>query len=208
MKRITTITLTLFTFSIAINAEQRAITSKGDEVILSDNGTWHYVNKQKSYNKKIIFNKKKFTRNKSATFLVKSKRNNSAFYINPRKWVFKKGPGAKEYIFQLRKKSLLAMAITEEIAGTIEALANIGVENARKVDPNVQVLKKEYRMVNGLKVIYMEMQGIIKGVKFTYFGYYYSNSSGVTQFLVYTSANLVPKYRSEINEFLNGLVTQ
>jgi len=65
-------------------------------------------------------------------------------------------------------------------------------------------LKKEYRIVNGNKVIYMEMIGTIQSVKFKYLGYYYSNSSGSTQYLANTSTNLVDKYKTDINNFLNG----
>jgi hypothetical protein len=54
----------------------------------------------------------------------------------------------------------------------------------------------------------MQMNGTIKGVNFTYNGYYFSNSSGSTQLVTYTAANAVAKYKSEINDFLNGLVTQ
>lgn len=207
MKRTTAVTLALFTAATVINAEQKAVTGNGNEVILHDNGTWNYVNNKKQVVPKIKLNRNTFSKSKDATFLVKSKRNDSAFYINPQKWLFKKGNGGpKEYIFQLKGKSLWGMAITEEITGNIEILANIGIENARKVDPNVQVVTKEYRTVNGLKVIYMEMKGAIKGIKFMYLGYYYADKSGVTQFVAYTSPNLVPKYRTEIDEFLNGLV--
>jgi hypothetical protein len=67
---------------------------------------------------------------------------------------------------------------------------------------------QEYRVVNGKKLIYMQINGTIKGINFTYNGYYYSNPSGSTQLVAYTAASAVRKYKSEINDFLNGLVTQ
>lgn len=208
MKGAAVTTLLLLGVAIIAVAEQKAITSNGEEVILHDNGKWNYVDNKKQSTQKIKSNKSKFTKSKDATFLVKSKINDSGFYINPQKWLFQKGVAPKEYMFQLRGKSLGAMAIAEEISISTEALATIGVENARKVASNIQVLTQEYRNVNGLKVIYTEMTGDIKGLKFIYFAYYYADASGATQFVVYTTPNLVPKYKTEIDEFLNGLVKQ
>jgi hypothetical protein len=50
------------------------------------------------------------------------------------------------------------------------------------------------------------MDGTMKGIKFTYFGYYYSNAEGTVQFITYTSQNLLDKYKESIEELLNGLV--
>ena len=49
----------------------------------------------------------------------------------------------------------------------------------------------------------MQMDGTIQGIKFSYFGYYYSDKSGSTQLLVYTASNLADKYKIEIENFLN-----
>lgn len=52
----------------------------------------------------------------------------------------------------------------------------------------------------------MQMSGTIRGMRFTYYGYYYSNSNGTIQLLTYTGENLFPNYLNDIEEFLNGLV--
>ena len=52
----------------------------------------------------------------------------------------------------------------------------------------------------------MHMTGTIQGVKFTYYGYYYSNSNGTIQFLSYTGNNLIKTYLNDIEILLNGLV--
>ena len=61
-------------------------------------------------------------------------------------------------------------------------------------------------MVNGLKILFMQMNGTLKGIKFSYYGYYYSNASGSLQYVAYTSQNLLSKYTKEFEELLNGLV--
>jgi hypothetical protein len=46
----------------------------------------------------------------------------------------------------------------------------------------------------------------IAGIKVSYVGYYYSNSKGTIQFLLNTSQNLFDEYKSNCEEFLNGIV--
>lgn len=191
-------------------AGQTAVTDTGEKVILNSDGTWVRADSAPKPAQKIETNKKKFDKPKDSAFLLKSTRNNSAYWLNTVKWSFGKtqGDAAAEYRFQLKSKDLYGMAITEGIEMPLETLADIALTNARGAAPDVKMIKQEYRVVNGKKVIYMEFKGTIKGVNFTYHGYYYSNSSGSTQLLAYTASNTVAKYGSEMNDFLNGLVTQ
>jgi hypothetical protein len=191
-------------------AGQTAVTDTGEKVILNSDGTWVYADNAPKPAKSIETSKKKFEKPKDSTFLVKSTRNNSAFWINSAKWSFKKtaADAAVEYQFQLKGKDLYGMAVTEGIEMPLESLAETALANARNAAPDARMVTQEYRVVNGKKVIYMQMNGTIKGVKFTYNGYYFSNSSGSTQLVAYTAANAVSKYKPEINDFLNGLATQ
>lgn len=129
-------------------------------------------------------------------------------YLDPVKWTFKRAEEneAAEYEINNMELGLYGMMITEKLDLPLEALANIALDNARDAAPDVQVIKKEYRMVNGLKVLMMRMTGTIQNIKFSYYGYYYSTSMGATQFLVYSSEDLVDKNLGEIEELLNGLV--
>ncbi len=67
-------------------------------------------------------------------------------------------------------------------------------------------MKEEYRMVNGIKVLMLQMEGTTQGIKFTYLGYYYSNSNGSVQFVTYTSQSLFAKFKAQSEELLNGIV--
>ena len=191
-------------------ADQKAITDTGEEVILKSDGTWEYSDNAQKATNIIETIKKKFERPKDSSFLLKSVKNNSAFWINTDKWSFEK-PKVKhdaEYMFKLKDKDLYGMAITEGIEMPIESLADLALEYGRDAAPDLKIVRKEYRVVNGNKLICMEMNGTIQGIKFTYLGYYYSNSSGCTQLVTWTGTNLVAKFKSEIYDFLNGLVTQ
>ena len=207
-----TLLLSLFCFaSLSVLAAQQAVTDEGQVVILNDDGTWLYAQGNEPEELVIPVNDNVFTTHKDSSFPLKSSKTNSVFAINPKKWRFTKNKGAHEaaeYTFQLKSNDLYGMAISEEIEIGMEQLADIALENAKTVAADTRVVNKEYRVVNGKKLIYMEMIGTIQGVKFKYLGYYYSDESGSTQFLAYTGVNLVAKYQTEIDKFLNGFAVR
>jgi hypothetical protein len=191
-------------------ASQKAITDTGEEVILNSDGTWKYTDNSKKADKIIETNKKRFKKPRDSSFLLKSTKSNSAYWINTDKWTFRKATNnaEAEYEFQLKGKDLYGMAVSEGVHIPVKSLTDIALSNAKGAAPDTEIVKKEYRYVNGNKVIYMEMNGTIQGIKFTYLGYYYSDASGSTQLITYTGTSLVDKYKSEINDFLNGFGTQ
>ncbi len=201
------IVLLLCTFSFIVIASKKAVTEEGDLVILNNDGTWTYEDGKAFDDIELPINPKTFEKHIKSNFTLKRTKTNSSFSINPKKWKFKKnknGHESAEYTFELKNGDLYAMAISEEIEMDVEELAKTALENAKGVAPDTKVIKKEYRTVNGNKVIYMEMVGTIQSIKFKYLGYYFSNASGSTQYLTYTGTNLEAKYKTEINNFLNG----
>ena len=189
---------------------QRAVTDKGEIVILHSNGTWKYENATTIKNSEIKTNKASFKKDSKATFCVKSMKNKSQFWIDPKKWMFKKGndTNGHEYKFRLKGTDVYGAAITERVKINKEYLTKIALQNAKEVSPDIKILNQEFRVVNGNKVIYMEMMGTIAGTKIKYIGYYYSDSSGTTQYITYTGANIADQYKIEIEKFLNGFSIQ
>ncbi|BAJ01684.1 hypothetical protein [Shewanella violacea] len=205
------ITLLLCFFAFNVSAVQKAVTEEGDIVILNGDGTWLYEDDKASRDIEINTNPTVFNKPTNSKFVLKSKKNNSAFALNTKEWAFvksKSDDAAIEYNLGLKAGDLYGMAITERIEIELEKLVEIAFDNAREAAPDTKVVKKEYRVVNGMKLIYMEMIGTMKGIKFKYMGYYFSDSSGSTQFVVYTGASLVNKYKTEINNLLNGFSVQ
>ncbi|MDH5433973.1 MAG: hypothetical protein OEY19_08500 [Gammaproteobacteria bacterium] len=193
-----------------VSAEQKVVTDKGEEVILYSNGTWEYTNQAIENNTEIKTNNRSFKKTKDSTFLIKSSKNNTGYWIDTNKWEYTKTSENSdvEYQFNLRGRDLFGMTIAEEVEMSLETLADIALTNAKNVAPNARVVKKEYRNVNGVKVLYMELTGTIDGINFKYFGYYHTDESGSTQFLAYTAENIAPKYEKEIQDFLNGFTLQ
>lgn len=193
--------------SFSVFAGQKAVTDQGDVVILNEDGTWVYEGEGPSPEDLIPLNSDVFSKNDKSSFALKSLKTNTTFSINPKLWRFTKNGehDSAEYTFELKNGDLYGMAITEQVEIDIENLSEIAFENARSAAPDAKIVKREYRIVNGQKVIYMEIVGTLQNIKFKYLGYYYSNASGSVQYLAYTSTNLADKYQTEIDSFLNGL---
>jgi hypothetical protein len=191
-----------------VNGQINAITDTGDPVLLYQDGTWQYLNDSLIEDIEIPVNEKAFIKSDNSTFLIKSNRLNIGIWMNPKTWNFKKGDegGATEFNFQNKAGDLYGMLISEKIQIPLETLKTIALSNARSAAPDIKIINEEYRTVNGLKVLMLQMAGTIQGLKFTYYGYYFSNANGTIQLLTYTSSDLFNKTLEEVELFLNGLV--
>lgn len=194
----------LLTQNIA-SGQINAVTENGEEVILFDNGTWKYTNINPAYDTRL--DTPVVVKSKDATFLVKSKVTKTGVYINPKKWSFKaeESGGPVEYMFNMKNGGAYAMLITEKIELSLQLLQTLALENARKVAPDAHFTSEETRVVNGNVVKVLGISGTLRGVGFSYLGYYYVGEIGTIQLVGYTSDNLFKEYKSEIEELLNGL---
>jgi hypothetical protein len=207
MKYLLSLGLGLFLFTS--NAQQSALTGNGDEVLLYDDGTWEYSNDSLNTADIISVNDKLFEKSKKSSFLVKSQKTNSGIYINPKDWSFTKGennPDA-EYEFQAKGRDIYGMLITEKTPIQVESLADIAFQNAKSALSQVKRTKMEYRTINDVEVIHMQMEGTISGINIVYYGYYFSNDTGSVQLLTYTSSVLFDEYQTVMEGLLNGLVS-
>ena len=207
MNKLTLVLISVLTVFMS-QAQIKAVTEIGEEVILYNDGTWKYQNDNQLLEEEIPTNPNKFKKNKESTFLLKSNKFNAGIYINPKKWSFKKATNNEEaeYEFQLKDGDLYGMVITEKVEIPLETLKSIALENGKSVAPDLRIVKEEYRIVNGLKVLFLQMNGTMQGIKFTYYGYYFSSTNGTIQFITYTSQNLLDSYKPECEKLLNGLV--
>jgi hypothetical protein len=209
MKKTILIAFATLLIHVSGQSQTKALTSDGNEVLLFNDGTWKYVDgKSANESREILTNATIFKKNAVSTFEVKSKKVNASVFINPKKWKFNPGESgdAGEYDFEFRNGDVYGMIITERTEIPLEALKDIAVKNARDVAPDIDVAEEEYRMVNNKRVLCLQMNGTIKGIQFSYFGYYFSSPNGTIQFLTYTSKNLFLDNRNEMEELLSGLV--
>ena len=201
------ITLGTLFFTLLSNAQINTVTENGDEVLLYKDNTWKYSNESLNETVEILRNDKPFTKEKKSSFLVKSSKTNIGVWINPKDWGFSKSKtdSPSEFNFNHKQLDVYGMLIAEKTEVTVEALTDIAYENALEAAPDIKIVEKEYRTVNGLEVIMMKMKGTIQGIKFIYFGYYFSNAQGAFQFLTYTSQNVFNEYKNDMLHLLNGL---
>jgi len=188
--------------------QQKAVTENGDEVILYADGSWIYANRQDLNTNDVVLNPNAFSRPSKASFMIKSKRIGIGCYIQPKLWSFQNASSNSAAEFELSNSDgdLYGMIITEKLDLPLERLAAIAVQNAQEAAPDLQVTHKEYRMVNGLKVMMMRMTGTIEEIRFSYYGYYYTGDGGATQLLIYSSASVMDEKLDEAEALLNGLV--
>ena len=197
-----------FSFCMCLTAQTHAVTDTGKEVLLYSDGTYSYVDADDAEAVSIPTNPEKFTKSKSASFLLKSKRMDVGFWLDPKIWSFgesRDNPDA-EYEVVLKGEDLYGVIITEKIEVPLETLKNVAVDNARQIAPDIRIVEQEYRMVNGQKVLYLQLDGTMDGMKISYSGNFYSNSSGTVQFITFTAQNLVDEYRAASQQLINGLV--
>ena len=200
-------TLLILISTSGVYSQIKAITEAGDEVWLFDDGTWLYTSEIASDESPISVNNELFTKNSKATFNVKSNKIDIGIWINPKEWSFTKNADndAAEYQFQKKDEDLYALFIAERAEIPLENLRSIAIQNAKSVAPDLKIIREEYRIVNGNKVLMMQMSGTVQGIKFVYFGYYYTFEKGSVQFLSYTALNLFETYAKDMETLLNGL---
>ena len=192
--------------SISI-AQQTATTSDGKTVILNEDGTWKYDEPQST---NILFNDSllpKYSKPLSSKTLLKSQRTNHAVWYNSLKWstVDVKPTEASEYLFKLKDRDGYCLTVVEKIEIPVENFREIILKSLRmRGAEQMEIVKEEYRMVNGQRVLHMQFDASSKGIKFTYTGYYYSNETGTTQLLCYTGKNLFKDYKQDFENMLNG----
>lgn len=190
-------------------AQEKAITERGEQVILYNDGTWEHLPGEGLLETEIPTNPHEFTKDETSSFLLKSNNFNIGFWIDPAAWTFNKpidNSSSAEYEFELKGEDLYGLAITEKIEVPLGTLKQLALENARAIAPNMKVVKEEYRNVNGLEVLLLSMRGTMQGIKFAYYGYYYSNESGTVQFITFSSQNLMDQLIDKSESLLNGLV--
>lgn len=199
--------LSISALLLSINCQadiQMALTQNGAQVILNDNGTWKYL--EQAEIKEIATNSTLYHKSKDQTFAIKSQKNASEIWIDPKKWSFKTTNATGEYEFSYKQGEVYAMMINEPLGSNTDDLLKIALENAQEAAPDTHVVHTEYRNVNGTNVIYMHMEGTISGIKFAYLSYYFANEKGMTQLVTYTGSSLVEQYKEAIEIFLNGFV--
>lgn len=198
----------LFITCYTVQGQTKAVTETGEQVLLAADGTWRYVEAVKN-NDSIAVNPTQFKKASTANFLLKSKIAPIGVWLNSKQWNFVKSVGdASEYSFSLKENSSVGGQIVIESMGMdLKSLRKIAIEGMQAVSSQFKIVHEETRSVNGLPVLYIHSDAVVQGIKINYLTYYFTNSESTVQFIGYISKNVVEKYKSTMEELLNGLVT-
>jgi len=209
--KILIITTSLLISVLWCQTQIKGLTETGDEVMLNSDGTWHYITqqaKQLGSFSDIRTNPIRFYKDENASFLLKSKLLNVGVWIDPLKWNFNKSglDEDSEYEFSRKGEDLYGIIITERIELPLNMLREIAIENMLEVASDAKITKEEFRYVNGTKVLLLKIAASMSGMSIFYYAYYFSSPNGSVQLLTYTSDNLFPFYKEEMEILLNGFV--
>jgi hypothetical protein len=205
MRQIIALTIGILLLSGGVIVAQtiEATTPDGKTVILSPDGTWKYKEKSTSTSTGADFVKPP-----EAKDVLKSSKGFVELWFDSTKWKPTASSDNPSAEFSLTHSSgdAYAMAIIERISMPISTLKGIALENAKKVAPDAKVTFEEERIVNGVKVVAMRIEGTIQGIPFTYYGYYWTGKAGSLQVITYTGQNLFNEFESDFTKLLNGVV--
>jgi len=184
-------------------APTRARTEGGREVVLFPDGTWKFADEAKAKEP----SDRRHQKSIGAKTLFKPSRGSFGLWYDEKKW--KMAPSQSEQGsrtgFNLLDGDGYAIVIAEGLAIPLASLRQAAIGNAKAASKDAKVVFEESRTVNGTEVLFMQIDGTIQDIPFTYLGYYYGGKQGAIQVITYTGQSLVSKYKQEMEDFLNGL---
>ena len=192
----------IFTVSPVFGQEPiRAKTDSGKEVILQPDGTWKYVSEGPP--KPVVI---AIAKSPSARKFFKPDRGSFGVWYDDTKWRQSTRPDEPgRSSFDLIRGDGYAIVLVEELGIPVSSLRRIALENAKEASPDAKIVFEETRMINGVEVLAMKIEGTIEQIPFRFYGYYYGGKQGTIQLLTYTGQALFSKYEGDFIEFLNGL---
>ena len=185
-------------------AQEKATTDSGQKVLLFKDGTWKPEIKVATPNSKTAI----FVKSVDSTTKVSIARGKFSLYFNPKKWKQKGPEEGGRSAYEHKDGDGNALILTERTQMPLELFKAQVLTNAKNAAPDAEIFFSETRKVNGHDILAMQIKGNMKGMAIHYYGYYYTGKEGCIQVLTYTTENLFEEFKSDFDEFLNGLVLE
>ena len=182
-------------------ASLNAITEDGKKILLWPDGTWKYAPSAETAKQATSLEFKKAA---AATEVLSLNKGAASESYDPNVWTIAKQENPK-VTFHHKSGDIYGMVIAERLEMSSEGLKELALGNARKIATSLTVVKDEKRVVNGTEVTYMQFELTMQGITFIFEGNYYAGPSGTIQVVTWTSKNLFPEYKEEMEHFMNGL---
>ena len=202
-------------YCLPLEAQIRAITERGDSVVLLQGGTWYtaeeYRQLLRAESTSLDTSAVAYQKPEVATKQEASEAGSYRAWYDGDHWepidANLLNPQA-EMAFQFKGTSEEAYGMTIYEAWEIPTaqLQKIAIQHANKMGSNLKVLKEEYRVVNGVTVLYTQLEATVSGLDLVYH-YYFASQEGLSlQYIVFTGKSYAEKVESRILDLLNGLV--
>ena len=118
-----------------------------------------------------------------------------------------KNESSEYYFFNKIDDAYAYMDIEATKGLSLEKFRENNLRGARKIMPDAIIKICEYRIINGLKVLYTDIIGTLDNYKAEFLMYTYINEKGAVYVTVSNSQEKFSKYREIYEEFLNGIVS-
>ncbi|MDX1941133.1 MAG: hypothetical protein SFU99_11310 [Saprospiraceae bacterium] len=204
----------MLVFAYNLTGQIRAITEKGDTILVNKDGTWEYLDADQNVDLQEVTavldtNKQVFVVSPKSTKSLRSELDFFSVKYNADQW--ERVPEgtlneAAEFAFKIKQSDVYGLVISEEAGFETRSLFDIAVDNMKEAVDEMEILSSEVRKVNGKDCIAATIKTKTKGVNIIFHSYYYSCDKGSIQFTAWSIENVYPKYQGVIEELLNGLL--
>ncbi|OJJ15054.1 hypothetical protein BKI52_40010 [marine bacterium AO1-C] len=160
-------------------------------------------------NNQIPVNPNKYNKSLEADLLVKSKKGPKlGLWINSSVWKALGRPLNEnfELTFTAKEGQIYAAFAVDTTQIPLELLKTQTHLTNLKIDPKAKILKEEYRMVNGLKVLFVKRQAVLEASEFVFLDYYFSGKYGTIQVVTFSTKAFINQYQDFCEKLMNGLV--
>lgn len=143
----------------------------------------------------------------TAKKLFRVESGNFGIWYDDSKWQVSTNPDEEgRRKFNLIGEDGYAGVMAEAIEIPISTLKELALKNNPEVCPDCKLVFEEKRLVNGIEILCLQIEGTIMKIPITEYGYHYGGKEGTIKVLTFTRQNLFAKYKEEFTNFLNGLV--
>ncbi len=130
----------------------------------------------------------------------------AVLHYSPATWQAEKsvatGPGELGYVH--KSGEVWCKVIAERIQMPPPRMAQLGLDHIRRLDPGAQVTREGSHDINGVNMLFREVEANVNDLPLSYYIHYYSDASGSIQFLAWTYRSLLQEHRGTVEEFLHG----
>ena len=155
----------------------------------------------------ISTNSQIFNKNSNADFYIRLKKANVGVWVDTSKWEIDKADTHLTFKYKTSYSTELHLYYFTTKRTDIEN-CNLQIEIWENVFKNFNLISKEYREVNGTKIIFLDIEGRYGTTPETMIGYHKAVGNGTITFRCVIATQNISAFENDIIELLNGLVIE